>query len=45
MKNKYRFENISIPVYFTIVDNKVIIDVQSMEEEFDFKVNELQNKK
>lgn len=39
---KYSFEHISVPVYFTIIDNKVVIDVQSMEEEFDFKVNDLQ---
>lgn len=40
---QYNFENISVPVYFTIVDNKVIIAVKSMVEEFDLKVQEVKD--
>lgn len=45
MENKkYSFENVSVPVYFFVEDNKVHIDVEEMENEFDLKVNELVKK-
>lgn len=45
MENKkYVFEEIKVPVYFFIENNKVHIDVEGMENEFDLKVNELQKK-
>ena len=41
---KYKFENIEIPVYFFIENNKVNIDVEEMENELDSKIKQLQEK-
>ena len=44
MENKTQnFEDIRVPVYFSIEDNKVLIDVESMENDFDMKVKELED--
>lgn len=45
MENKkYTFDEIKTPVYFFIEDNKVHIDVEGMENEFDRQVQELKEK-
>lgn len=41
---KIHFDNIETPVYFFIENNKIHIDVEEMEREFDFKVNALVKK-
>ena len=34
---------LEIPIYFVLIDRKVVIDVESMKEVFDRKVKELEN--
>lgn len=44
MNQKYTFESLEVPIYFFVENNKVVIDVEGMENEFDMKVNELVKK-
>ena len=41
MNKKYVVEKIEVPVYFFVEDNKVIINVESMEQYLDEKIQEL----